>query len=238
VPPIWLGKRSEHITIADANIIITDFGEAWFPAGSTRRAAARIGWMKCLAARSSPWLARLTEQGEPPWLTPGSPSRLKRPEPWPEPTAQAYTILAGIYTSQRAYTLPPDLPGVSGCLMRGTHCDVSLLAHPRTSGLGEREPPNRSLSLLALVWTYRAVRQSWFRLGRSEPPRPLDSPDQHCAQRNTIASPTALPLKDSIVQVSFNQEEQKEWKRMLPIQTPTSASPALTCMERQPYQPT
>jgi hypothetical protein len=33
--------------------------------------------MKCLAARSSPWLARPTEQGEPPWLTPGSPSPLK-----------------------------------------------------------------------------------------------------------------------------------------------------------------
>jgi hypothetical protein len=59
---------------------------------SKRRAAARVGWMKCLAARSSPWLARPTEQGEPPWLTPGSPSPLKAAGAWPEPTAQECTI--------------------------------------------------------------------------------------------------------------------------------------------------
>jgi hypothetical protein len=35
VPPLWLGKRSEHITTADANnIMLADFGEAWCPASS------------------------------------------------------------------------------------------------------------------------------------------------------------------------------------------------------------
>lgn len=37
MPPVWLGKRSEHITTTDANnIMLTDFGEAWFPAFSPR----------------------------------------------------------------------------------------------------------------------------------------------------------------------------------------------------------
>ncbi len=36
VPPIWLGKACEDITVADANVLVTDFGEAWRPAVSPR----------------------------------------------------------------------------------------------------------------------------------------------------------------------------------------------------------
>ena len=68
-----------------------------------------------LAHPGSPWLARPTEQGEPPWLTPGSPRPLKAAGARPEPIPQEWTII----------------PGIEVCLVllicgRGTLSDIDL----------------------------------------------------------------------------------------------------------------
>ena len=54
-----------------------------------RRAAVPVGWAGSASLPvthpCSPCLARPTEQGEPPWLTPGSPSPMKATGAWLEP---------------------------------------------------------------------------------------------------------------------------------------------------------